>query len=161
MTAKPHTAAPAFLDAVADRVRQKEVFADVRTTSEGLRCDALGIESEAWYLAQPDARQSDRVWIGLYTPDRWLSQSIEADLMHLGDDIRSLLEEELVDVGYDGPKLDVEHFRDDAKRYVFRSPVPLDEPPTTSASVQRLAAVLLAYEACFRQLGDMQGGGDE
>jgi hypothetical protein len=93
----------------------------------------------------------------LQTADRWLSQSIEQDLVHTGDKMDELVEEEMVDLGYSGPRLRVEHFRSEDKLFTFRSPLPAE----LSASADAAALALLGYEACFRRLGDMEGGDDE
>ncbi len=142
-----------LIEAVAERVKRAEVFEDVRCESGALRCQARDVESEANYqlLVEPDGS----VWVGLYTPDRWLSESIEADLLHQGDNMEDLLDEELVELGYEGERPVIEHFRDDAKQYVFRSPLPISGSPTDPATIDRAAKLLLGYEACFRQLGDM------
>lgn len=150
-------ACQALYEEVGNAVREREVFEKVRRTDEALKCRARDVESEANYYVEVERPGRDKVWVGLYTPDRWLSESIEADLMHLGDKIEDLLDEELVDQGYERGPLPVEHFRDEQKRYVFRSPVAVepggkvDDPATVDA----VTRVLLAYEACFRQLGDM------
>lgn len=140
-----------LLESVGDRARRAGVFEDVEVAGDVLACRAMHVESEAAYRVTPE---DDALWVGLYTPDRWLSESIEAELMHVGDKIEELLEEELVDQGYDGGALPVEHFRDDAKQFVFRSP--LQWQPGDAQAAERLAKVLLAYEACFRELGDMK-----
>ncbi len=148
-----------LIEAVAERVKRAEVFEDVRCLDGALRCQARDVESEAFYqlLAQPGNGGGGEVWIGLHTADRWLSESIEADLLHSGDKMEELLEEELVELDYDGGPVPIEHFRDDAKVYVFRSRLEMDEAgsPTDPAVTDRAVKILLAYEACFRQLGDM------
>lgn len=149
----------ALYEDVGDRARAADVFGKVRRTDTALRCRARGAQSEAFYLVEVDSRTHDRVWVGLYTPDRWLSESIEADLMHLGDKIEELLDEELADQGFEEGPLPVEHFRDDNRMYVFRSAVavPRAEKIEGPAMTRRVAQVLVAYEACFRPLGDMSG----
>lgn len=145
----------ALFEEVGDRVRDADVFAKVRRGDDALRCWARSVSSEAWYQAEvPEPH--DMVWISLATPDRWLSESVEAELMHLGDKIEDLLEEELYDQGFEG-RLPVQHFRDEQKLYVFRSPVflPKGENLEDEPMIRRVTQVLLAYEACFRQLGDM------
>ena len=123
-----------------------------------MRCKARDVEAEAWYQVGPveAASGGGRVWVGLYTPDRWLSGSIEADVLHLGDKYEDLLEEELVDQGYEG-RLAMEHLRDENKVFVFRSPVALEG----GGEAEAVTKVLLAYEACFYELGDMSGEGDD
>ena len=71
--------------------------------------------------------------------------------------ISARIEEELVEQGLDF-QLPIEHFRDEQMQYVFRSPVELpgDESLSGQAMVDRIAGVLLAYEAAFGQLGDMK-----
>ncbi len=165
-----------LIEAVAERVKRAEVFEDVQCQPGLLRCQARDVESEALYKLlieppntppdispdgstdkAPDAGNAGEVWIGLHTADRWLSESIEADLLHSGDKMEELLEEELVELDYEGGPVAIEHFRDDAKVYVFRSllEIPGADSPTTPSVIDRAVKVLLAYEACFRQLGDM------
>ena len=147
----------ALYEEVGDRVRDAKVFAKVRRTDTILKCKADGIESEAIYFVDVDLPDHKKVWIGLFTEDRWLSESIEADLMHLGDKIDELLEEELIELGFD-KRLPVEHFRDEEKRYVFRSAIdlPNGEVLDGETMIDQTTKVLLAYEACFSQLGDMK-----
>ena len=143
-----------IFETTADRLRGAGEFAGVVVSEHGLYCQAQHVESEAFYRAEP-GEQEGAVWIGLYTPDRWLSESIEADLMHVGDKLEELLEEELVDQGVE-EKYDVEHFRDEQKQYVFRSSVALPEDHESAQDL--VSRVLLAYEAAFRPLGDMDPG---
>lgn len=141
----------ALYRAVGERVRARKVFAEVSADADRLRCRALETEVDAFFYVE--AEPGGRVWVGMYTPDRWLSESIEADLMHTGDKLEELLEEELIEQGYEG-RLDVEHFRSEDKLYTFRSPLELADPASADTA-DRAARVLLAYEACFRELGDM------
>ena len=134
--------------AVAEHARKADVFESVTTNEQGLVCPARDAEAEALYkITQEDGK----TWIGLYTADRWLSESIEADLLHSGDKMEELLDEELVELGYEKGGLAIEHFRDDAKVYVFRTKLPTD----AADQVDTATKILLGYEACFRQLGDM------
>lgn len=147
--------------AAAERSRR---FSAIKQSDGLLRCDALEVGPDAWYQVGPveDTASGQRVWVGLYIADRWLSESIEADVLHQGDSFEELLEEELVDQGLD-LSLDVEHFRDDAKVFVFRSA--LNQSAGGSDDLEawydRAARALLAYEACYRELGDMQGEDEE
>lgn len=140
---------------VGDRVREAKVFAKVRRTDVGLICRAKLDETEASYLVEVGPKH-DMVWVGLHTPDRWLSESIEADLVHRGETMEDLLEEELFDQGYEA-RLSVEHFRNEQKQYVFRSAIflPKAEKLDSEAMIDRVTQALLAYEALFKQLGDM------
>jgi hypothetical protein len=148
------TTAHSMMQEVGDRVRQAGVFSEVEVTDRGLRCDVPHSPVEAWYLLEID----DDGWsVALVTPDRWLSESIEADLMHMGDPIEELVEEELVDHGYETSRPEVKHFRSEDKLYTFRSPIPIDDP-TRPEAVEVAAQWLLAYAATFSQLGDMQAG---
>jgi len=145
----------ALYEQVANLAQQAAVFADVDQDDLSLRCKAKHVDSDAHYRVTIDPdRQA--IWVGLYTPDRWLSESIEAQLMNTGDPIEELLEEELDDQGLEA-KFPVEHFRDDQMFYIFRSPVPIPDHVSidTYPIVKQITQVLLAYEATFRQLGDM------
>lgn len=149
-------ACQALYEEVGERAREAKVFERVRRTDPALVCRAKGLaDSEACYKVSTND-QHNIVYVGLYTPDRWLSESIEQDLLHRDDKVEELLEEELVDRGFEA-RLPVEHFRDDHKQFVFRSPVQL--PPGESLKgegmTDRVTQALLAYEAVFRELGDM------
>lgn len=152
-----------FLDAVADRVRAAGVFGGVRVEGGVVRCLALASAEPAEYRVFADG---GKVWAALVTEHRWLSQSIEADLVNTGDKIEELLEEELADLDWKkewGPaKLTYEHFRDERKMYTFRSPLPVDPARLDSAeAIEKTALALLAYERAFRPLGDMEAGEDD
>jgi hypothetical protein len=161
----PVTLDRAAIDALQRRVK---VLADasglfgVGIVSDGvLSFEALGAGGSASYRVFADA---GRVWISLVTPDRYLSQSIEQDLVHTGDKIGDLLHDELIDVDHPAPyRPVVEHFRDPAKLFTFRSAIPaadltagatLDSP----AVAERLWLTLKAYQACFVNLGGMNEG---
>ncbi len=147
----------ALFEQAARLVQEAGVFDAVHTTQQSLRCQAKHVASDTSYRMDTDPNQDGVVWVGLYSPDRWLSESIEADLMHQGDKIEELLEEELVDQGLE-LQLPIEHFRDDQKQYVFRSPVSLNSGGALKDNdvARYITRVLLAYEATFRQLGDMK-----
>jgi len=131
-------------------------FADVRRTKDVLRCDALHVEAECYYAVTV---KDDSVWVGWYTPDRWLSGSVEADLVHTGDKIAELLEDEMADQGLPAGRPEVQHFRNEEKVFVFRSKLSLPEDP--AAAGELIAKTVLAYQACFVELGDMGPEEDE
>lgn len=113
--------------------------------------------------------QQGRWWVSLVTANRWLSQSIEQDLVHTGDKIPELVDEELADQGWDvkaasarGWRTTFEHFRSEDKLFTFRTPLPIEPAQTGApASIDAAAQHLLAYEACFRRLGDMEADGED
>ena len=55
---------------------------------------------DAWYELSPT---QGGCLLALMTKDRWLSESIEGDLEHTGDELEELLEEELVELIGMGP----------------------------------------------------------
>lgn len=130
-------------------------FAEARIDGARLRCRARDAAAEAWFTVE---REGDAWAVGLETPDRWLSESIEGDMLEGRDSAEELVDDELVEVGFPHRCGKVRHFRDDAKVYVFRTPVPLGELPDQAAGV---ATFLMAFEAAFSQLGDMQGSDGE
>lgn len=165
--AAPPPGAATLISACAQRAARAGVFASVRTLPDhrGLECDAAGAPSPAHYrlTIEPDGRP----WVSLVMADRYLSQSIEADLVHTGDKLPDLVRDELIDLGAPIARHDkgpaVEHFRDHLKLFTFRSPAsppaappgtPLDDP----ALIEHAARLLLAYQACFACLGDMAAG---
>lgn len=149
---------PDFLNNLAKRAREADTFKRVEIDAGLLKAHARVVESPCWYQVGPleTIDRTSRLWVGMYTPDRWLSGSIEADVLHKGDKYEDLLEEELIDQGWNA-RLDIEHFRDDQKVFVFRSPVPVAEDQSFGDAdlLDRLTRALLAYEMCFRELGDM------
>ena len=162
MSAEPYQS---LIEAVAERVKRAEVFEDVLCLDGALNCQARDVESEAFYklLIEGADGSAPEVWIGLFTADRWLSESIESDLLHTGDKMEELLDEELVELDYVGDPVPIEHFRDDAKVYVFRSRLTIKDgdSPTNQDVIDRAVKIMLGYEACFRQLGDMSPSEDE
>jgi hypothetical protein len=147
-----------FLSDLERRAVASGVFGSIERRGEELRCQAKDAAAEAWYVV---AAAANGWTVRLVTADRWLSESIETDLMHYGDPIEELIEEELAELGHDlkaVPMPPVKHFRDEAKLYTFESTL-------SGLPAERMAdavAVLLhAYEAAFRQLGDMEGGDED
>ncbi|MBX2851530.1 MAG: hypothetical protein KTR15_07285 [Phycisphaeraceae bacterium] len=143
-------------DATIQPLKDAEVFADVTRTDAGVRCDAMYVEEECYYAAHADSEGN--LWAGWYSPDRWVSGSIEGDLVHTGDKIDELLEEELVDLGL-SIRLPLEHYRNDDKIFVFHGR--LDLPSDQAQATNTLVKVLLAFQACFVELGDMAPGEDD
>ena len=142
-----------FLESVAEIARDRNVFTSVEVQGDLLRCRARDVKEEAWYLVQTH----DGHWtVSLSTPDRWLSESIETDLMHFGDPLEELIEEELVELGSDFEVEAPKHFRSEQREYVFINTVPLQNE-SLNADASIVATWLLAYEAAFRNLGDMSG----
>jgi hypothetical protein len=160
-TAGADPALASFLEAIRAGVAGAGVFGAPRIEGGRLICPAPAAAAPAEYRVELDA---GRVWVSLVTPDRWLSHSIEADLLHTGDKIEDLIDEELVEQGYTaggGGPLPCEHFRDRDRLFTFRSPLPfgpddLGDP----AAAEQARRALLAYEACFRRLGDMEADGE-
>jgi hypothetical protein len=145
------------LSRVAERARQSGLFGTVLVEGGVLSCQARNAAAPAFYRVVPDGRD---VWVALVTPDRYLSQSIELDLVHTGDKLPDLLQDELIDLDYPTPvPLPVEHFRDAAKLFTFRSRVPQEDlRQGEEEAVRRVWLLLQAYQACFVRLGDMDVG---
>jgi hypothetical protein len=152
-----------LLEALRTRSEQAAVFGPVALVpGQGrLTCRAANSAEPAEYRVDV---QQGRLWVSLVTPNRWLSESIETDLLHTGDKLDELIEEELDELDYDVKthKVSFEHFRSDDKLFTFRSalPVAMDKADAPEA-VDTASKWLLAYEACFRRLGDMDGAGEE
>ncbi len=131
------------------------IFGRISFDGARIECAALASASPATYRIELG---TDGLFVSLVTTDRWLSQSIEADLMNTGDKIEELLDEELAELDCLCTVPKVEHFRSDDKLYTFRSPLPIQpESLDTPAGLLFARQHLLAYEACFRNLGDMEG----
>ena len=147
---------------VAENARTSGVFASVSVSSMNgqVECAALESAAPATYSVEFDHAKA-AVYVGLTMADRWLSESIESQLVEHGDKMEELLEDELVELDYflagGTPITKIEHFRSDAKLFTFRAIVGLEAGDGDKNTVI-LTRALLAFEACFRQLGDMQGG---
>ena len=105
---------------------------------------------DAWYELSPT---QGGCLLALMTKDRWLSESIEGDLEHTGDELEELLEEELVELNWDGAVPAFRHFRNDLREYVFSCEWPSVAPAEVIVALQAMVAM-------FTELGDM-GGEDE
>lgn len=138
-----------LLEQIQSRAEASGVFGSVRIEGGMLVCDAKNSAEPAHYRVEFHGEGGEpEVWVSLVMKDRWQSESIEAELMHTGDKLEELLDEELADIGYEGPALGFEHFRSEDMLFTFRSRVPSDDPET-------IGTCLLGYELTFRQLGDM------
>lgn len=136
-----------LLDDVVRRASASRAFAAVERLGPVVHCTAL-TRPDAAFEAFKDA---DALYIAWVSADRYLSQSIEADLMWTGDDLNELIEEELAALGRSGEPLGrIEHFRDPQKRFTFRSRLP------NAADADAITKALLAYAAAFANLGDMK-----
>lgn len=142
------------LASVLDQASARGVFASIEAMPDRLRCHAKDCPEPAWY--ELAAAAGDTLIVRFATPDRWLSESIESDLMHFGDPIEELVEEELAELGWKGKVPTIRHFRDDARLYTFENALPAG----VAGDPALVAKFLFAYEAAFRALGDV-GGGDE
>lgn len=148
----------AVLERVGDRARRAGVFGAVRVTIGRVECGAKASPSAAFYRLDVEG---DRLWVSLVMGNRYLSQSIELDLVNSGDKLEELLEEELVELGYEGGTLAFEHFRSEDKLFTFRSPLPVRVGVMPEREVEEVAGLcLLGYEACFRRLGGMEDGAE-
>ena len=136
------------LSRLAQRAKDSGLFTSVEIESscDRLECRPNFAGDDASYRLEP---ASDGWEVSLVTPDRWLSESIESDLMHSGDSVEELVEEELVDLGAETGVVVVKHFRSPDMLYTFRTPLP---PASTTDDAYTW---LMAYEAAFRALGDM------
>ena len=144
MTTSPTTP----LDSLRDRATEHDIFDSVAVVNDGTRLDCLarGPESDAFYRVD---RTDDGWSISLVTDDRWLSESIEAELVHSGDSIEELLEEELIDLGLTPTEIPMKHYRSEDMLYTFITRLPSD------TELDVVLTWLLGYEKTFAALGDM------
>jgi len=155
----------ALLAHVAQTAERAKVFGPTETPAAA---DSVGFAAQAsaapaFYRLGADA---GRLWVSLVTPDRYLSQSIEQELVHTGDKMSDLLGDELIDMGKPMAPLPVEHYRSPAKLFTFRTAVPLTDADLATAvpsqkSLELCATLLLAFERTFGPLGGMSAGDDE
>lgn len=148
--------ADGFLAQVRAAAEKAGVFGFVRLADGRVECRATDCASEAFFRIE---QAEGKWWVSFVTPDRWLSESIEADLEHSGDELDELLEEELAEQGLEAA-LPYQHYRSEDRLFTFRSPLPI-EGGLSERAADVAARCLLAYEACFRELGDVAGAEDE
>lgn len=126
----------------------RDAFAAVRVEGSRLTCVAKDAAAPAQYTLE----FFETGWrIALTTADRWLSESIESQLVESRESLEELLEEELKDLDCAKAPPHVRHFRDESKQYVFECTLPID------TAAEDVRTHFLAFESTFRQLGDMSG----
>ncbi len=125
ITAGAVTLAPQHLRSLAAAVVKQKRFESVEVKNGEVVCAARGADSPAFYKICIEA---GRLCISLVMADRYLSQSIEQDLVHNGDKLGDLLADELIDADVrlpaGCPPLTVDHFRDPQKLFTFRTILP-------------------------------------
>jgi len=136
--------------AIARGAEKAGVFGSVIVNDEGVVCTALNSAESADYRV---FSEKGGIWVSLGMKDRWQSESIESELVHSGDKLNELIDDELDDLGVEEPRSTFEHFRSPELEFVFRSRVPVEG--TDEQAAETVGTWLLAYEQCFRQLGDM------
>ena len=140
-----------FFKSLSPLISTSSAIGETEVVDDMLVCHAEGTADSVHYRVRIE---DDRVWVSLVTGDRWLSESIEADLMNTGDKLEELIEDELADLGAQALSVSFEHFRSDEMLFTFQSP--LDIPTGGLGEIARTTAdMLLAYVACFAQLGDV------
>ena len=133
------------------RAQASGQFGTVALAADRLTCTARESTAPAEYAVW---RSADGWRIALSTADRWLSESIEGQLVESRESLESLLLDELKDLDWTEGELKVRHFRDEARVYVFEVTLAATASPK---DLDRLATVLRAFEQTFAQLGDMSG----
>lgn len=126
------------------------VFGEISIDGRGVVCCAKNSAEPAFYRVSVI---DDGIWISLETEDRWLSGSIEGDLVNTGDKLDELIEEEVIDLGHLDAMVSFDHFRSPEMMYVFRSKLstPIGDPDAAKHAL----IWLMGYEIVMRELGDM------
>tara|TARA_R110002073_G_scaffold275332_1_gene439004 strand:+ start:178914 stop:179423 length:510 start_codon:yes stop_codon:yes gene_type:complete len=150
MTSDTQSTEQTLYKSVLKGAQEAAVFSEVLIDSRGVSCRALNSAEPAFYRVQAVDGQ---IWISMETEDRWLSGSIEGDLVNTGDKLDELIEEEVIDLGHHDAKVGFEHFRSPEMLYVFRSK--LSTPMEDAKAAQHALIWLLGYEIVLRELGDM------
>lgn len=149
------------LNFVRDQAERSELFGEITfLNDQTLSLEAPDAAAPAFYRVGFD---QGKLFVSLVTPDRYLSQSVEQDLVHTGDKLSDLIHDELIDVDHPAPYVPtVEHFRDREKLFTFRTPIPPAELSLTGDEPARRVWLLLkAYQACFVNLGDIDASEDD
>ncbi len=142
-----------LLEAIAADATVRNLFADIRQDGARMHCLAKASAAPAHYTLEVAESQ----WrMALATSDRWLSESIESQLVESRDSLEELFEEELKDLDCATAAPTIRHFRDESKQYVFECTL-----PSASATADDVRTHFIAFESMFRQLGDMSGAGSD
>lgn len=119
-------------------------------------------EADTWVVLR--VTEDKTLETGLVTADRWVSQSIEADVQFQREDLRVLLAEELADAGW-SLEGSLRHYRDEQGEYVFLAKITkagasaagrnavLEEDGSLA---ERLAGAVEACVRCFGEFGDLR-----
>ncbi len=150
------TQAQQTLRSLHDHAKGASIFSAIMLDGSRLECEAKDAAAKAQYRIEAT---NDGWRLSLGTADRWLSESIESQLVESRDSMEDLLREELVDLDCMDAPPKIRHFRDESKRYVFECTVPFGAD--LADDLRRTKCFLLAFESMFRQLGDMSGAGNE
>ena len=139
---------------LVERLRQSGQFESVEAIDHEIRCRANLVDAE--YVLAHDGRN---LVVRFQTPDRWLSESVEAELYNSSDSLDELLEEALDELEWPVDEVEItpfRHYRSDDLKYVFEHVV-----PDHGESEETAATWILGYEATFHELGDVAGEQDE
>ena len=139
---------------LVERLRQSGRFSSVEAINDEIRCRANEVDAH-YVLAQGD----HGLVVRFETPDRWLSESVEADLYNSSDSLDELLEESLDELEWPIDEVAItpfRHYRNDDLKYVFEHVI-----PDHGESEDTAATWILGYEATFHELGDVAGEQDE
>lgn len=150
-----YTDPPRILEQLALLAADRGVFGEVKVEGARLICRAKASAAPAEYCVEP---AGDGWKVSLGTQDRWLSESIESQLVESRDSMEDLLTDELKDLDWKEPAPAVRHFRDDQRRYVFECV--LARRGDHGGDLAQVRTFLLAFEGAFSQLGDMSSGSD-
>lgn len=156
-----------LIDALVGKAEELDIFDGVEAQADRVLCFADGPESPAWYMIRFDhfvgggayddgEEQKPSVTLSWNSKDRYLSQSIESDLVYTGDDLDDMLDEELVDLGWSRGRLDpFKHYRDEEETFVFVFRIPIEQSKLRMQDADDLLKCLQAADLVFSELGDM------
>ena len=85
-----------LLESVAEMARETGEFSSVAIDEEGLAARFIDEDVDAAFRVDPaPGGGGSGLEVSMKTPDRWLSQSVEATLVNSGDALEDLIDEEL------------------------------------------------------------------
>lgn len=140
-----------LLEAVCELAAKHEVFDSARCEDGRVVVHAAEAPEEVLYRLEWD---DGTLYVSWVCADRYISQSIEAELMWTGDDLDDMIDEELADTGWTHGRLgEMEHFRNDEQLFTFRSAIRV---PMERLDAPSLLGCLVAYHHALSELGDMK-----
>ena len=152
--------AQALLTRIAERALAHDVFDSAEVKGSMVYAHATDSPEEAFYRVEID---EEGVFVSWASEDRYISQSIEAELMWTGDDLDDMIDEGAQDAGWTLGRMEpLKHYRDEGMHFVYRSKTPIAPADADAgAHADQLVAAMAGYAEAMAEFGDMKPESDD